>query len=29
MTSTPAGEGVPTYTEGGDPEGRYADYYPA
>ena len=22
-------DGVPTYTKGGDPDGRYADYYPA
>ena len=22
-------DGVPTYLQGGDPEGRYADYYPA
>jgi hypothetical protein len=29
MTSDPTSEGVPTYTEDGDPEGRYADYYPA
>jgi hypothetical protein len=29
MTSIPTGEGVPTYTEAGDPEGRYAGYYPA
>jgi hypothetical protein len=24
-----AGDGVPTYTEGGDPDGRYSDYFPA
>jgi hypothetical protein len=32
MTSTPSSqssEGVPTYTKGGDPEGKFADYYPA
>jgi hypothetical protein len=32
MTSTPSRqgtEGVPTYTKGGDPDGRFADYYPA
>jgi hypothetical protein len=32
MTSIPSGQstdGVPTYTVGGDPEGRFADYYPA
>ena len=32
MTNIPTGQstdGVPTYTKGGDPEGRYADYYPA
>ena len=32
MTSIPSSqstEGVPTYSTGGDPDGRYADYYPA
>jgi len=29
MTSIPSSDGVPTYTKGGDPDGRYADYYPA
>ena len=32
MTSIPSGQsidGVPTYTIGGDPDGRFADYYPA
>jgi hypothetical protein len=32
MTSIPprqATEGVPTYTRGGDGDGKYADYYPA
>ncbi len=32
MTSIPSGQstdGVPTYTAGGDPDGRFADYYPA
>ena len=32
MSSTPSGQstdGVPTYLSGGDPTGRYADYYPA
>jgi hypothetical protein len=32
MTSMPSGQstdGVPTYTTGGDPDGRFADYYPA
>ena len=32
MTSIPSGQstdGVPTYTVGGDPGGRFADYYPA
>jgi hypothetical protein len=32
MTSIPGGQstdGVPTYTIGGDPDGRFADYYPA
>ena len=29
MTSVPSSDGVPTYTQGGDPEGRYANYYPA
>jgi hypothetical protein len=32
VTNIPTGQstdGVPTYTKGGDPEGRYADYYPA
>ena len=32
MTSIPSSqpaEGVPTYTEGGDPDGRFRDYYPA
>ena len=32
MTNIPTGQstdGVPTYTKGGDPEGRYAGYYPA
>ena len=29
MNSIPTRDGVPTYTKGGDPEGRYAGYYPA
>ena len=32
MTSIPSRQstdGVPTYTTGGDPDGRFADYYPA
>ena len=32
MTSIPSSrstDGVPTYTKGGDPAGRFADYYPA
>jgi hypothetical protein len=32
MTSIPSDQstdGVPTYTKGGDPDGTYADYYPA
>jgi hypothetical protein len=32
MTSTPdsqSTDGVPTYTKGGDPDGRFAGYYPA
>ena len=29
MNTIPTGDGVPTYTKGGDPEGRYAGYYPA
>ena len=29
MTSSQSTDGVPTYTKGGDPDGRYADYYPA
>jgi len=29
MTSSQSSDGVPTYTTGGDPDGRYADYYPA
>jgi hypothetical protein len=32
MTSSPRNQstdGVPTYTTGGDPDGRFADYYPA
>jgi hypothetical protein len=32
MTSIPSSQssdGVPTYTKRGDPDGRYADYYPA
>jgi hypothetical protein len=32
MTDFPSGQvtdGAPTYTEGGDPAGRFADYYPA
>jgi hypothetical protein len=32
MTSVPSSQstdGVPTYTKGGDPDGKYADYYPA
>ena len=32
MSSTPIGQttdGVPTYTTGGDPDGRFAGYYPA
>ena len=29
MTSSQSTDGVPTYTSGGDPDGRYADYYPA
>jgi hypothetical protein len=32
MTSIPSGQttdGVPTYTQGGDGDGRFADYYPA
>jgi hypothetical protein len=32
MTSIPhsqSTDGVPTYTQGGDPDGTYADYYPA
>ena len=31
MSSIPRGQspdGVPTYTTGGDPDGKYADYYP-
>ena len=27
--SSQSTDGVPTYTTGGDPDGRYADYYPA
>jgi hypothetical protein len=29
VPDTASTEGVPTYTESGDPDGRYADYYPA
>jgi len=32
MTSVPnsqSTDGIPTYTKGADPDGRYADYYPA
>ena len=29
MTSSQGTDGVPTYATGGDPDGRYADYYPA
>jgi hypothetical protein len=29
MTSSQSTDGVPTYTKGGDPQGTYADYYPA
>ena len=32
MTDIPSSEstdGIPTYTTGGDPDGRFADYYPA
>ena len=29
MTSIPSSEGVPTYTKGGNPDSRYANYYPA
>jgi hypothetical protein len=29
MSSSQSSDGVPTYTTGGDPDGRYADYYPA
>jgi hypothetical protein len=29
MTSSQSTDGVPTYTKDGDPDGTYADYYPA
>jgi hypothetical protein len=29
MTSSQSTDGVPTYSRDGDPDGRYADYYPA
>jgi hypothetical protein len=29
IPSSQSTDGVPTYTKGGDPDGRYADYYPA
>jgi hypothetical protein len=29
IPSSRSTDGVPTYTTGGDPDGRYADYYPA